>query len=166
MGITRMHKFSTPRPVFSLAHRWAQSVCCALNQWFSMSRPTMNRSQVPVKQVSLQRPQSPRESGSALDQMPRLTPVPAAVPVSKHPSPFMHLYYALEARRTSMISSCDPVHLAFAEGRRQRDVFGIRTRGSRGAGRAGYCSSTPLVETRTRPIVLQRSNAGRRIPEQ
>jgi len=62
----------------------------------------MNRSQVPVKQVYLQRPQSPRESGSALDQMPRLTPVPAAVPVSKHASPFMHLYYSLEARRTSM----------------------------------------------------------------
>ena len=63
----------------------------------------MNRSQVPVEQVSLQRPQSPRESGSSLDQVARLTPVPAAVPVSKHASAFMHLYYSLEARRTSMV---------------------------------------------------------------
>ena len=56
-----------------------------------------------MMQVSLQRPQSPRESSSPLDQVPRLTPVPAAVPVSKHASAFMHLYYALEARRTSMM---------------------------------------------------------------
>jgi hypothetical protein len=55
-----------------------------------------------VKQIFLQRPQSPREPGSALDQMPRLTPVPVAVPASRHASPFMHLYYSLEARRTSM----------------------------------------------------------------
>jgi Mrp family chromosome partitioning ATPase len=38
-----------------------------------------------------------------VDQVPRLSPVPAAVPVGKHASAFMHLYYALEARRTSMI---------------------------------------------------------------
>lgn len=56
-----------------------------------------------MDQVSLQRPQSPREPGSTPDQVSRLTPVPAAVPVSKHASAFMHLYYALEARRTSMI---------------------------------------------------------------
>ena len=56
-----------------------------------------------MKQVSLQRPQSPRESGSSMDQLPRLTPIPPAVPVSKHASAFMHLYYALEARRTSMM---------------------------------------------------------------
>src|SRR6476469_1492228 len=67
-----------------------------------MSIPTMNRSQVPVKQVFLQRPQPPRETGSSLDQMRRLTPVPASMPVSKHASPFMHLYYSLEARRTSV----------------------------------------------------------------
>ncbi len=57
-----------------------------------------------MDQVSLQRSQSPRDSGSSLDQVARLSPVPAAAaPISKHASAFMHLYYSLEARRTSMV---------------------------------------------------------------
>ena len=115
-----------------------------------------------MKQVSLQRPQSPRESGSALDQVPRLTPVPAAVPVSKHASAFMHLYYCAGGAQDEHDPSCDPVHLALAEGRRERDVFGIRPCGSGGAGRSGIVRRRIVSRPEPDRSSCERSNAGRR----
>ncbi len=59
-----------------------------------------NRSGTPVNQITLQRPQLPKERSKAAGQSRELTPY-RQQPIATHHAAFMQLYYALEARRTS-----------------------------------------------------------------